>query len=211
MSDIKIAGNLTIKDWKNLEVKLKPNYDLYWDNAYIYFETRINTRYIKPIEAIKKLNKKGEGFAIVNLQCSLIETIESFICGIIHIYPYFYLKNSKAFKNNNRIYVSFFNRFNDKFNNLNGKLFFSKVRNPILHETQTKSSWKILAENNNEIAYFTQYDNHTIYRNNFQDKILEILKDYKDSIIFNKPFYGIPACELRENYITKFNHICNQS
>ena len=40
---MKIAGELTIKDWKDLEKKLKLNYDNHWNEAYNYFETRINT------------------------------------------------------------------------------------------------------------------------------------------------------------------------
>ncbi len=35
---MKIAGNLTINDWEEIEKKLKPNYNNYWDDAYDFFE-----------------------------------------------------------------------------------------------------------------------------------------------------------------------------
>ena len=109
---IKIAGEKKIKDWKELEKKLKPNYNKHWEEAFTFFEIRICTRYLKPIDAILNMKSyNGEGFAIVNLQCSMIETIESFISGIIHIHPHFLIKNKKTFKDNSKIYIFFFNRF----------------------------------------------------------------------------------------------------
>ena len=207
---IKIAGEKKIKDWKELEKKLKPNYNKHWEEAFTFFEIRICTRYLKPIDAILNMKSyNGEGFAIVNLQCSMIETIESFISGIIHIHPHFLIKNKKTFKDNSKIYIFFFNRFSDKFNKLNGKNFYSNVRNSLLHETQTKKNWFILAKSN--LPYNNENKKHIIYRNNFQDEILNILKEYKKSIINGDKFYGINSCELRENFILKFNHICNES
>lgn len=207
---MKIANNLTVQDWTNLSKKLKPIHNDNWEEAYIFFESRICTRYLKPIEAIINLRKNnGEGFAIVNLQCSLIETIESFISGIIHNHPYFLMKNQKAFRNNSKIYNLFFNRFSNNFNQLNGKNYYLCVRNSLLHETQTKKNWFILAKSN--LPYKYEDNKHIIYRNNFQNEILNILKEYKKSIINGDKFYGIDSCELRENFISKFNHICKES
>lgn len=209
---IKIAENLTVNDWENLANILDTKKNTHWDYAFSFLETRINSRYIDPIKAIQNLNFKGEGFAIVSLQCSLIETLESFICGIIHKHPYFYIKNKKSFRHNKTIYINFFNRFKKKFNYLNGELFFLSVRNPLLHETQTKNNWKILLGNlGEEKAYTIEFDKHIIYRNNFHKKLIDIFNEYKYSIIYNKNFYGIPPIELRENFISKFNHICKES
>ena len=79
---MKIAGKLTIRQWKELDKKLNNEEAICWEYAFSFFEERIKTRYLKPIEAILNMgDNKGEGFAVVNLQCSLIETIESFIQG----------------------------------------------------------------------------------------------------------------------------------
>lgn len=105
---MKIAGYKTIKDWVSTSNKLKPSYNNHWEEAFTFFEKRIYTRYINPINAIINLKKNnGEGFAVVNLQCSLIETIESFISGIIHNHPHFLMKNQKAFRSNSKIYIFF--------------------------------------------------------------------------------------------------------
>ena len=80
-----VAGTLTDKDWKELACTLKPEENKNWGNAFHFFEERIRTRYLEPIQSILDMEKyEGEGFAIVNLQCSLIETIESFINGWIY-------------------------------------------------------------------------------------------------------------------------------
>ena len=67
----------------------------------------------------------------------------------------------------------------------------------------------------NSRKQFTSYkkvlDYHYLYRNKFQEVIEEILKEYKNCIINGDNFYEIPICELRENFITKFNHICDES
>ena len=80
--NMRIAGNLTISNWLELSINLKcDSYDD-WSIAFQYFEERIKTRYINPIKSILDIGYNlGEGFAVVNLQCSLIETIESFING----------------------------------------------------------------------------------------------------------------------------------
>ena len=52
---MKIAGELTTKDWKDLEEKLEPNNDELWGLAFSFFEERIKTRYLNPINAILDL------------------------------------------------------------------------------------------------------------------------------------------------------------
>lgn len=215
MNDIKIAGNLTIKDWVYIENKLKPNYNHYWNEAYDFFELRICTRYLKPINSILNMKAyKGEGFAIVNLQCSLIEMIESFINGWVFDYPNFINPKGIILNGNDKIYKSFFNN-REPFKNYNpkisGKRFYVDVRCGLLHEAQTKNNWKIKKgiENGNAFEFDGNFKN--IYRENFQRDLKILIDNYKNSIIYGVEFDGISACELRENFIAKFNHICKVS
>ena len=80
----KIAGELTIDNWLLLKDRLEKNFNSVqlWEDAYIFFEKRITSRYLKPIEAIKQnSNIEGEGFAISAILCSLIEALETFRQG----------------------------------------------------------------------------------------------------------------------------------
>ena len=101
-----------------------------------------------------------------------------------------------------------FLKFRSPFCNLNidGEDFYKSVRCALLHETQTKQGWKILAN-----GYEKSIDNKTIYRNNFQRDIEKALKNYKESIVYGLELKDISTFELRENFIAKFNNICKTS
>jgi hypothetical protein len=199
---MKIAGNLTVKDWEDLSKKLDVDNDDLWGNAFNFFEERIKTRYLNPINQILQMDlKTGEGFAVVNLQCSLIETIECFLYGWIYKHPnYFCIKDKSTFRGNQQIFESFFdNRSPFKELKIEGCDFYKNVRCALLHETQTKKGW-VVKKGNKKI-----YDTKIIYREAFQAGIEKVLEDYKD-IIINKKDKDI------RNYLKiKFDHICKES
>ena len=73
---MKIAGERTAEDWKDLEAALGNSASLeLWKMAYDdFFMERIRTRYLWPIELLQKHgDDRGEGFSIVSLQCAMIE------------------------------------------------------------------------------------------------------------------------------------------
>jgi predicted nuclease of restriction endonuclease-like (RecB) superfamily len=115
-----IAGKKTIENWEALvkdDKKEDKNIEkIDWSGAFTFFEKRIETRYLNPIKCIQNMSLNiGEGFAMVNLQCSLIETIESFYNGWVYNNNKFY-KNGEIIKcpltkNNLRVgdvFISFF-------------------------------------------------------------------------------------------------------
>ncbi|MFN3969282.1 hypothetical protein [Flavobacterium sp.] len=216
-----IAGNLTIKDWEDLVGKededLKINYEnnKKWGLAFHFFEERIKTRYLNPIQAVLNIDlNTGEGFAVINLQCSLIETAESFINGYKYEYPDFIMPSGGKYKKGSvGIFKSFFdNREPFKSLKINGEDFYKSIRCALLHETQTKNNWKIKQDFEKKGKSFEDEDGFKIiYRENFQRDLEALIYNYKNAIINGEKFNGISACELRENFITKFNHICKQS
>jgi hypothetical protein len=189
--------------------------DKKWDLVFDFFEERIKTRYINPINIILNMElKTGEGFAVVNLQCSLIETIECFINGWIyqkvekkHVW---YNNTSNEIINNNKdIYISFFSErepFKSFIPKIDGANFYIDVRCALLHEAQTKNGWRILASGT---SYPIEQKN--IYRNDFQKAILRVIKDYKKAVVYCEKFGRIDGVDLRKNFIKKFNHICEVS
>ncbi len=224
ISKIKIAGDLTIQDWDNLIDTLDISQNENWCIAFNFFEQRITTRYLNPINQILSMDlNTGEGFAVVNLQCSLIETIESFHEGwIFNNMKYYYrtittnyLKyplNSNNKMSGNHIFESFFKN-REPFKSSNPAIpdsFYSDVRCGLLHETQTKNNWVI--KENKTIKDFYLEDNNTrekiIYRSNFQRAILEVKENYKKIIVD-----GIDntSQKKRENFKAKFNRICEVS
>ena len=222
--DMKIAGNLTISNWEELSANLNCGNDNNWGRAFYFFEERIRTRYINPIKSILEIGDNlGEGFAVVNLQCSLIETIESFINGCNSEYNTKIRKTqwkkgfTIIFNSNKEIFISFFNnRTPFKELNIDGGLFYQDVRCGLLHETQTKNNWKIKCDTAESGLAYQEINNRNIvekiiHRENFQIYLEKLIARYRISIITRADFDGIPACELRENFIAKFSHICTVS
>ena len=219
--DFKIAGKLKISDWENLfDEKRKLKSDN-WEKAFNFFEERIRTRYLKPIRLIQYAScDLGEGFAMVSLQCALIETVESFINGWIYKYdngPKYYLRdcnneaNLQAKINGTFIFDSFFKK-REPFRDfrIDGKHFFKYVRCGLLHETQIKKGWVIRTKHETEF-YEEQGSQKIIYRSNFQDALEKVISDYKEAIITGTKFGDIESEDLRLNFKAKFEHICNIS
>ena len=209
---MKIAGELTTKDWKDLEEKLEPNNDELWGLAFSFFEERIRTRYLNPINAILDLKlNNGEGFAVVNLQCSLIETIESFINGWKYEHPHFIKMDGNSFRGNKNVFMSFFKNHN-AFKLMESKScdFYLNVRCACLHETQTKNGWTIHSDTEQTNLVFN--GEKIIFRENFQKALENSISDYKKAIIEGVSFNNIDSStELRDNFKAKMNNICDKS
>jgi len=77
-ADCTIAGLLTFGDWRKFRNKLSVGTDsASWSSAFTeYFRPRIELRYLKPIRILQDHDtKKGEGFAIVAIHCTLVERV----------------------------------------------------------------------------------------------------------------------------------------
>ncbi|MBP8192366.1 MAG: hypothetical protein KAX69_02095 [Chitinophagales bacterium] len=151
------------KTWAKIRPKLKNSYGLNsdWEEVIVLFKKRIDDFYFKPINSILKPNSmKGEGFAIVTLQCALIETFAAFKLGKIY--------NNKGSKNipkyeywsSGRFFVDFLHTehiFQDHFFTIdsngvktidypyNAREFYERVRCGLMHEARTKDDWRITA------------------------------------------------------------------
>lgn len=237
---MKIAGYKTVEQWEELEQTLKNNDNAGWDCAFEFFEERMETRYLRPIEIILAMEIKGEGegfhevifemkfknkskyegvkfngegFAVVSLLCSLIETIECFIRGAIsHTNGKTIWKDingKEIFKYGSAIFNSFFSN-REPFKNLNidGSDFYKSVRCGLLHETQTKNDWEIRSDISSEEKSFV---GKTIYRENLHFDIRNLIGKYKLAILEGKDFDEIKSEDLRQNFRDKFNHICEIS
>lgn len=219
--NIRIAGEKSIKEWNRCRQKLgKESTVQDWEDAFSFFNDRITTRYLNPIKEILEMNQStGEGFAAVNLQCSLIETIESFYNGWIYEYSGDRKKSNYRKPNgglididNRGIFISFFNNREPFVGLINGSDFYQNIRCGLLHETQTKYGWVIKKKHLNENIFFENIDEEKIiYRNNFQKAIEVVIEKYKRAVVDKEAFGELSVFELRENFKAKFDHICNIS
>ena len=147
-----------------MRVPLNNNYEFTnnWELVIELFKQRIENFYFDTIKNILKPNsKKGEGFAIVTLQCALIEMLAAFKYGKIHnpekidtdpeyeykdSTKYFikFLKNESLFENH--FFIVRPNGMKHGNQPYDADDFYSNVRCGLMHEARTKKDWLITAK-----------------------------------------------------------------
>jgi hypothetical protein len=152
---MEIAGSKTSDEWWETKEKLeKQGSPELWKEAFeAFFLERLRTRYLEPIRKIQTGNKEvGEGFAIVAIQCSLIEFFQSIREGKNYKYKskkeqnqtqnkFEYNKSSDMFKS----FLVKQKPFNKVFIDGLEHEFYKNVRCSILHEARTSGGWLIWA------------------------------------------------------------------
>jgi hypothetical protein len=203
----KIAGDLTIGDWLRLKESLESDLDsnTLWEYAYSFFEKRISTRYLKPIEAIENgSNIEGEGFAISAILCSLIEALETFRQGRVYKRatkgnP---LNEAKEYFKSQPIFENFLkNREPFKAHFAADDLatdFYENVRCALLHEAATRNGWKIRIDTNTLVE--KRNESVILNRALFVEAINQYMFNYKMELLGN--------LELKKAYIQKLDSIC---
>lgn len=200
----RIAGLKTSVDWKTLRSQLSSSNTKAWREAFSdFYETRLNLRYLYPIKVLQDIGAfQGEGFAIVAIQCSLIEFLESTELGK----NYHYAQRGETlgpyeYKSSQEIFVAFLTQhepFSATFDKTTAQEFYFNVRCGLLHEARTKNGWRISARSPaGEVINITE---RIVYRDNFQDALLAYVKNYGDRLT-HEP-------NLQQAFIRKFDRLC---
>nr|WP_319390648.1 hypothetical protein [uncultured Cohaesibacter sp.] len=207
----RIAGGLTTDDWSATKGHLLEGAatDADWLKAVNdFFIERIQKRYLDPINVLQVIGDgDGEGFAIVTIQCALIEFLAALRKGAI----YEFHEPDKAkheYNDSRKLFVDFLRNtppFSESFTKKQAEEFYSSIRCGLLHEAQSKNGWRIRATKSvSELKPETKHvdhDNKILDRDAFQILIGEYIKQYTAQVVVNE--------ELQKSFIRKFNHICN--
>ena len=204
--DVRIAGRKTVKDWKQFRTALVlgavPGL---WHNAFrVFFEARLLSRYLKPIENLQASRTfDGEGFSILAIHCTLIEFLESTLQGLSYRYVrrkdpplgrFEYSESGKLFA----AFLSTRQPFCKIFDAAIAADFYVGVRCALLHEARTKNGWIVKAKGP-AIAVISGNDK-IVYRNNFHAALLEFIESYKAAMPSDR--------QLQEAFVRKFNSLC---
>lgn len=220
--DVRIAGDRTVGEWFALRPRLLDSNDAEaWQLAFDgFFKKRLDSRYFEPIRALQNLDeKKGEGFSIVAIQCSLIEFLGSTMLGETYRYGSeddgsgivapvlawlgFRAKASTIpyYSDSKRMFVWFLRNappFKDIFTKRLAKDFYAGVRCGLMHEARTKRGWVIRwrPTRGASIDQMTK----TLWRDDFQ-RALEEFVDWYRGALFSTPSY-------QQAFIRKFDGLC---
>jgi hypothetical protein len=166
------------EDWDKLNLDNNVQED--WDTAVKIFKDRIEGRYLKQIELLDKNKNKDiggfAGFAIMALDCLLIETLEQFYKGKI--------RTGQGM--DERAFFDFFQRsdkFKAFFSNLErATVFYSHIRCGLLHQAQTKKKSTIHIKSGEPILQWVDdkkiAEGMRIERKLFHKEVIEIYEKY---------------------------------
>lgn len=201
----RIAGARTTEDWQERRCNLVPGSDAgSWRAIFEdFFLERLESRYRRPIEVLQQTGAKtGEGFAIVALQCSLIEFLEATRRGERYVYL---RKGEKLgeweYTKSKQVFVDFLTTatpFKDVFDTGLAEDFYEGVRCGLLHEARTKKGWTIrfaLGE-----GACIDREKKIVYRDRMQAALDAYVDWYGEELTSDRA--------LQEAFLRKFDDLC---
>ncbi|WP_197432708.1 hypothetical protein [Pseudovibrio brasiliensis] len=200
-----IAGSLRTQDWQIRKRKLEEGAtaELWADTFDEFLLTRLDTRYLKPIRILQANGCfEGEGFAIVSVQCALLEFLAALKIGK----NYRYVRNRadlEAYEYNGskvlfRDFLMTEEPFKDWFtSDEEAESFYANVRCALLHEARTKDGWRIWATGSPAV----DPKNKIVRRNSLYEAIDQYLVSYGQLLTEDK--------RSQEAFIRKFDHLAD--
>lgn len=183
-------------DYLNLNLDLRSSNDD-WDKAIKIFEDRIEGRFFSVIDVIKnRQNYNQDGFAIMALECLLIETLMQFREG--------YDMTPRGV--NKDKYATFLMReLPEVFPNKTiAEIFYTDIRCGILHSAETKNGSQLtfnkedVVERINSNTISVDVEKMTNRVREYYYYYIEELREGNNNI-------------LRDNFLKKMDSICNKN
>lgn len=202
-----IARNIKSEDFQSLALSIDSKESV-WKTAIDIFNARIEGRFFNQIRMLLG-NGSNEiidmnGFAIMALECLLVETFAQFYYGLDSTQSYPSASNNRGRRNpwgSKDCYIRFLkNEFAESFSDTTARDFYTLIRCGILHSAQTKPG-----------SCLSCQTERTVWKENEMFfvsvvKLAEALYSYFDE--YKKRLLDPLEQTLRENFIKKMNSIC---
>jgi hypothetical protein len=187
---VRISPKYSVDDWKCLSFVDETD----WREAVEIFRDRFESRFLDFIKRVALYEYSG--FAILAIDCLLIETLQQFFLGIDETPP----RQSKSFFIQFLTNTSFSNYFDEE----KASRFYDCIRCGILHQGEIKGNSRILIDKSTPlVALPPDEDGIIINRKLFHDELLKVYKQYVDDLLT-----GNGNNELRINFRRKMNYVC---
>lgn len=197
--DTEIASNFTVGRYWELRPLLDPTGGAgpEWAEVLAAFRRRIRERFLKPIGELARHDTLDDpptrpGFAILALDCLLIDTIQAFREGRARTNDISPARSFKDFLRAPR-FVSFNKRDRDEF--------FHYVRNGLLHNGETRGDWKVRIDTPGMLYKDPRARSRTINRRIFHAALVREFRAYCQALRDR-------TRETRERFLQRMNAIC---
>jgi len=195
--DTEIASDFKVSQYHGVRPRLDHrNPDTQdWRDVLAAFWRRVEERFIGPIKALEDVDgpKLIPGFAILALDCLLIDTLQSFREGRV----------SRS-DSDTRPFTAFLKsqRFKDGgFKSKDREDFVDYVRNGLLHNGETRGDWKVNLRRPVMLHKDLVTKTRTLNRKLFHAAVVEEFEEY-----FKELRDGVP--EGRERFLRRMDAIC---
>lgn len=184
-----------VEHWKAIDFSSDDG----WEKAIDIFEDRYRNRFLSVIEQIE--DKEGAGFAVMALDCLLIETLQQFYEGV----------EETPRKKVKEYFVTFLTKtstyFSQFFNEPKAKKFYRTIRNGILHQAEIKASSRIWFREGEPLVQESKDSKGlVIHRKKFHTLLVQEFDNYIERLRQNNP----PDNDLRKKFKKKMDAICSK-
>ncbi len=198
-SSFEIAPHVKNTDWQALNLTSESEMSV-WIKATDMFRKRIG-RFIEPANVLMNstTTRLYSGFAIIALDCLLIETLQSFREGRFNPVRATDRKSTQMivdFLRQRELFAPFFDE-------AKAKLFCDHFRNGILHQGEVKSSGRIRIDTRAMVESSDDGQSLIVNRCEFHNALVKEVENYVNELIDGGDV------KLRKNFITKMNEICH--
>lgn len=152
-------------DWKTLTFSNEED----WQKAIVIFEDRIRGRFLKFIDLIKDC--EFSGFAVLALDCLLIETLQQFREG----------EEKTPRQKSEKYFVRFLTKtsFSEFLTEDTAKKFYDQIRCGILHQAEVKENSLVRIRQNEPLVKSTEDDKGVVVnRKLFHEQLVKVFEEY---------------------------------
>ena len=187
----RISPNYTVADWDKLNLDNEED----WQKGIKILEDRIRRRFLTPICMIE--HYEFAGFAVMALDCLLIETLQQFCEGV----------SKTPDRKSKEYFVRFLTKtsFGEWFTKEMAETFYEQIRNGILHQAETKGSSLIRIDTPELVTYTEDGKGLFINRRLFHQQLVKEFESYLNKL--RDP----SEQELRTKFKKKMDYICRLS
>ena len=220
---LSISDEYSMEDYINLKLDIDSPFEI-WQKAIDIFASRINGRYFNAIDKLSGNGNKKEmqkyGFAIVTIECLLIDTFVKFTYGFEHTKPNNYKNRTKSkyvsindlqtrndnklkgiYENQNYFCKFLKNAFPEDFTTQKKALkFYKDIRCGVMHTGSTTNSSRLTCDAN-QLATFLPNGDISVDIYILSKKLKEYFLKYIENILLDKN-------DLRKNFIIAMNRMC---
>lgn len=186
-----ISRNWRVEDYLNLKLSISSS-DNDWNAAISFLSERFIERYFGVIDKLKN-DPDGNGFAIMALNCLLIDAFYQFENGL------------EETNKNKKCYTAFLKRYMGSLfrNDEQALLFYQHIRCGILHSAQTKYGRQLTFGKNYAVEFFNSETNIRVDVIRFSEELYNYFQNY---------LYRLENGDTRsrENFLKKMQYICRR-